>query len=372
MQTIPVFKPSVSEKEISAVTEVLKSGWWGEGPKVKEFEEKFSRFIGKKYAVGLNSCTAALHLAGQLLNLQPGDEVITTPMTFISTAYLATYHGAHIVFADVEPETLNMDPEDVRKKITSRTKVIVPVHYGGHACRMEELMNLARQYKLKVVEDCAHATGGYYKNKVLGSFGDMSVFSFHAVKNLAMGDGGMLLTNNVRQYERARRARWVGIDKDTAERVHPGGYSWEYQVHRPGFKFQMTDIAAALGLAQLDRLQALNKQRRIIAKAYDKALASISWIETPVEKKYARSAYHNYVIKVGVDRNKLIGYLKSLGISTGVHYMPLYLHPVYADVDVDCPIADEVYKKILTLPLFPDLPNSDFARIIDALKEFKA
>jgi len=367
---IPVFRPSVSEKEIKAVSDVLKSGWWGCGPKVKEFEDKFSKFIGTKYAVALNSCTAALHLAGKALDLKPGSEVITTPMTFISTLYFASYNNLKIVFADIEEDTLNIDAEDIKKKISGKTKVILPVHYGGHACRMDEIMEIAREKNIFVVEDAAHATGGLYKGRKLGSFGIMNCFSFQAVKNLATGDGGMVTTDNLEFAEKLKKLRWLGISRETADRTDKDQYSWKYLIDEVGYKFQMNDILAAIGIVQLERLKELNGRRKEITKRYNEAFSKVSWITTPVEKEYANSANHNYVIKVDKDREKLILHLKKNDIAAGVHYMPAYMHPVFKNVKAKCPVADKVWKRLITLPLFPDMTDEEVEKVIGVVKGF--
>ncbi len=368
---IPIFKPSVTEREINAVEQTLRSGWWGSGQKVKDFEIAFSKFIGVKHGCALNSCTAALHLAGKLLDLKAGDEVITTPITFISTAYVALHNNAKVVFADVEPDTMNINPDDIRKRITDKTKAIVPVHFGGHACRMDEIMEIAKENNIYVVEDCAHASGGTYKGEKLGSFGDFSCFSFHAVKNLAIGDGGMLLSNDEERIKRAKRLRWVGVTKDTAERLSDERFNWKYSIDELGYKYQMNDILASIGLVQLQRLEEMNVRRNGIVKRYDEAFADVDWIECPSEKDYAKSARHNYVIKVDADRDKLIKYLQGKGISSSVHYPPLYYYKILQSVEHDCPVADRIWKRILNLPIFPDMTDEEIETVIEAVKGFR-
>ncbi|MBU0980901.1 MAG: DegT/DnrJ/EryC1/StrS family aminotransferase [Nanoarchaeota archaeon] len=367
---IPVFRPSYSEKEVEAVRETLKSGWWGAGPKAAEFEKRFADFIGTKHAVSLNSCTAAFHLLSDILKLPKGSEVITTPLTFVSSAYIASYAGLKLVFADVEEDTLNIDPDDVKKKLTSKSKLLMPVHYGGHACRMDELKEISDKHDLVLIEDAAHATGGKYKGKMLGSLGDAAGFSFQAVKNLATGDGGMLTTDNAEWAERAKVLRWVGINKDTSERTGRDQYSWEYRITDIGYKFQMCDIIAAIGLVQLDRLEEMNGKRRQITECYNEAFSNLSWLDTPVMKDYADHANHNYVIKVRKDRERFISELKKQGISTGVHYLPLYMHPVFKGTKAKCPIADRVWKQLVTLPLYPDMTEEEMNKVIGAVKSF--
>jgi len=369
---IPIFRPSMGEEEIEAVAEVLKSGWIGLGPKTKEFEKKFAEYIGAKYAVALNSCTAALHLALNVLSINSG-EVITTPITFVSTAHAILYNNATPVFADVQEDTLNIDPVDIERKITGRTKAIIPIHYGGYPADMDEILDIALEYDLYVIEDAAHACGAEYKGKKAGSLGDIGCFSFHAVKNLATGDGGMITTNDKEVYEKLLKLRWLGINKSTYQRDSKG-YSWYYDVESVGFKMHMNDITAAIGLVQLKKLDKMNGRRREIVKRYNEAFEDLDWIETPIERDYVKSSLHNYVIKVNKgDRNELIAYLADKGISAGVHYMPLYLHPIYKKLGIkgDCPVADRVWRKVLTLPLYPDMTEEDVDNVISAVKSFE-
>lgn len=367
---IPVFKPCCDEEEIDAVAEVLRSGWVGLGPKVEEFEQKFAKYIGVKYAVAVNSCTAALHLA--LVVADVGHfEVVTTPMTFISTNHAIRYAGGIPVFADVCPHTLNIDPDSIRKCITPSTKAIVVVHYGGHSCKMNTINEIAAKYKLVVIEDAAHGCGGEYKGKKIGSLGDIGCFSFNAVKNLATGDGGMITTNYKAIYDRLRKLRWMGISKDTWRRGRANaGYSWYYDVDEIGFKYQMNDITAAIGIVQLSKLDDMNNTRRDIAKMYDEAFADVDWIETPTVKSYAKIAQHNYVIKVD-DRNGLHSFLKDKGISTGVHYIPSNHYKMYKDCNYSTPICESVWTRLITLPMFPDMTAEQIDEVISTVKSFR-
>ena len=368
---IPIFRPSMGDEEIEAVAEVLKSGWIGLGPKTKEFEEQFAEYIGTKYAVALNSCTAALHLALNVLGINAG-EVITTPITFVSTAHAIQYNSATPVFADVQEDTLNIDPVDIKRKITGKTKAIIPVHYGGHVCDMDEILDIANEHNLYVIEDAAHACGAEYKGKKAGSLSDIGCFSFHAVKNLATGDGGMITTNDEEVYEKLLKLRWLGINKGTYQRDSTG-YSWYYDVECVGFKVHMNDITAAIGLVQLRRLDAMNGRRREIVKRYNEAFEDLGWIETPVEREYVKSSLHNYAIKVNRgDRNELIAHLAENGVSAGVHYMPLYIHPIYRKLGIkgDCPVADDVWKKVVILPLYPDMTEEDVKMVVEGVRAF--
>jgi perosamine synthetase len=366
---IPVFKPSIGKEELDAIKAIFKTGWIGLGPKTAEFEEKFAKYTGTKHAVALNSCTSALHLAMKVMDIE-GGEVITTPMTFISTNHAILYNNATPVFADIEEDTLNIDPSDIERKITKRTKAIVVVHYGGHACDMDRIMAIAKKHGLKVIEDCAHGCGGEHKGRKLGSIGDIACFSFHAVKNLATGEGGMITLNDAKLAERLKRLRWLGISRDTFSRNLPNkGYSWYYNVEEVGYKYHMNDIPAVIGIVQLKKLDKTNGKRGKLYLNYNKQLSKIKDIEIPVIKPYASNAYHNYVIKAR-SRDALIEYLKEKGISTGVHYIPNHLYDIYKDFRVSLPVAEKVWKKLVTLPLFPDLTASEQAKVINSIKSF--
>jgi perosamine synthetase len=369
---IPVFRPFMNDEEIEAVAQVLRSGWIGLGPKTKEFEEQFAKYIGTRHAVALSSCTAALHLALNAMDIDSG-EVITTPITFVSTVHAILYNNATPVFADVQEDTLNIDPSDIERKITAKTKAIIPVHYGGHACDMDEILDIAHQHDLCVIEDAAHACGAEYKGKKAGSLGDIGCFSFHAVKNLATGDGGMITNNDDEIYEKLRKLRWVGINQDTYQR-NIEGYSWHYDVDCLGFKAHMNDITASIGLVQLKRLDKVNAKRREIVNRYNEEFQKLEWLETPVERRYVKSSLHNYVIKVKHgDRNRLISHLGRKGISASVHYLPVYLHPFYRKLGVkgDCVVANRVWETLVTLPLYPGMSEADIDTVINGVKSWE-
>ncbi len=375
---IPVFKPNYDQREIDAVTEVLKSGWIGLGPKTEEFEKAFAKYIGCKYAVALNSCTSALQLTLKVAGIEEGDEVITTPMTFVSTNMAILYNKAIPVFCDIEEDTLNIDVRRIESLITAKTKAIIVVHFGGYACDMEALTNIADKYNIKIIEDVAHGCGGGWAmidnlekeislSYKLGSIGDIGCFSFHAVKNLAVGDGGMITTNDIHVYERLLKLRWLGIDKDTYKRSE-GSYAWQYNVLELGYKMHMSDISAALGLVQLNKLDDGNKRRKEIVTMYNRALGVD--IQTPILKSYQIPSYHNYVIQCQ-DRDDLHEFLKSKGISTGVHYTPNNHYNLFKDFKGKTPVADRVFKNILTLPLYPDLKNEEVEYIIQKIHEWQ-
>lgn len=364
---IPVFRPYADDKEIEYLKKVIDSGWWGLGPKTKEFEEKFADFVGCKYGIGLNSATAALDLAFRIVDVKE-KEVITTSMTFVSTNHAILYNNGIPVFCDIDPETLNIDPSKIEELITDKTKAVVVVHYGGRACEMDKIMNIASNYGLKVVEDCAHSSGGKYKNKMLGSIGDYGCFSFHPVKNLATGDGGMLTTNDKEAKDFAMKYRWVGITKDTFSR-DKGKYSWFYDVVSLGYKYHMNDIAAAVALAQFEKLEWMNGQREKWTNYYNEKLNGVGDIETPSLKNYMKPSYHNYVIKTE-RRDELQEFLKIKDISTGVHYYPNHLYDMYKPYYRELPITESIWKKIITLPLYPGMTEEEANLVIGSIKEF--
>jgi perosamine synthetase len=377
--TIQVFKPSLGEEEIEALREIFKTGWIGLGPKTAEFEEKFAAYVGAKYAVGMNSATAALHLAIAAFGIGPGDEVLVPTITFVSDAHVVLYCGATPVFVDVEPDTLCISLEDAQRKITERTRAIIPVHYGGHPCEMDELHGIADRHRLIVIEDASHACGSEYKGRRIGGLSDATCFSFHAVKNLATADGGMVTTDRVEIFRALRQLRWVGIDKSTWDRTEEStmelesgirryaSYGWYYEVHDLGYKYHMNDIAAVIGLVQLSKLEKANARRREIVERYNRAFEGVDWIERPIEKEYVRSALHNYVIKTPY-RDKLNLYLKEKGIATGVHYMPIHLQPYYRkQFNVTLPVAERIWTQLLTLPLYPDLTDKEVNFVIESI-----
>ncbi|MBN2460703.1 MAG: DegT/DnrJ/EryC1/StrS family aminotransferase [Candidatus Cloacimonetes bacterium] len=366
---IPVFRPFSDGKEIEYLKAVLDSGWWGMGSRTREFEEKFAAYIGRKYAIGLNSATAALDLAFKCIDIR-NREVITTPMTFVSTNHAILYNQGIPVFCDIEPDTLNIDASRIEALVTERTKAIIVVHYGGYACAMDEIMSIADKYNLYVVEDCAHACGGEYRGRKLGSIGQAGCFSFQAVKNLSTGDGGMLVTDDPEWYDFLQKYRWVGITKDTFSR-DKDGYDWFYDVVNLGHKFHMNDITAAIGLAQFEKLAWMNRRRQELTMKYNNALRELKQVEIPPVKSYMRPSYHNYVIKTE-GREDLRTYLRERDISTGVHYYPNHLYEMYKPYYRRLEVVETIWKKLVTLPLFPDLKEQEQDLIINSIKDFFA
>lgn len=359
---IPLFQPSVTDKEIQYVTEVLKSGWWGLGPKTLEFEKKFAEFVGVKYAVALNSCTAALDLALKVHNVKDG-EVIMPALTFVSDGLAALWNNNKVVFADIDEETLCIDMKDVIDKQTDKTLAVIPVHYGGTNANKTDAIGRLLPFKIKTIEDCAHAVG----NKTVGKefFGEKTCcWSFHAVKNLATGDGGMITTNDEKIYKKLLPMRWCGIDKSTWERTK-SKYGWDYSIETIGYKCHMNDITAALGLAQLERIEELNNKRKLRVLQYLYELKDVSWITLPKWDK--NSSWHMIVARLK-KRDKFIDYMLAHGISIGVHYKPLNQYKIFPNTPL--PVTDRVWKTLATLPLFPDMTDEEFEHIINTIKAY--
>lgn len=371
---IPVLQPSIGQEEIDAVTEVMRSGWLGLGPKTELFEQEFAKFVGSRFAVALNSGTAALHLAMDILGIGPGDEVIVPSITFISTVHAVSYVGATPVFAEIDKQTMNISPADIERKITDKTKAIIVVHMGGHPCDMDAIHELAHSNGIKVVEDAAHACGAEYKGRRIGSVSDITCFSFHAVKNLTTGEGGAITCNTEWMNRKLREKRWVGISRDTWIRSsNEKVYAWQYFVDKVGYKYHMNDMQAAIGLVQLGKLDQLNGRRREIAERYRAELKDLDWIELPQEQPDTRSSWHLFQIKFNEEhlRDRMIVHLQEHNIATGVHYYPCHLHPAYLHLKAIVPLSSEIWKRILTLPIHPNVTEEDQERIINRIKEFK-
>ncbi|QMV40768.1 DegT/DnrJ/EryC1/StrS family aminotransferase [Cohnella cholangitidis] len=371
---IPVLQPSIGQEEIDAVTEVLRSGWLGLGPKTEQFEKSFADFAGSRFAVALNSGTAALHLAMEILGIGPGDEVIVPSITFISTVHAVSYVGATPVFADIEKDSMNLSAADVERKITDKTKAIIVVHLGGHPCDMDAIRELAQSRGIKVVEDAAHACGAEYKGKRIGSISDMTCFSFHAVKNLTSGEGGAITCNAEWMNRRLREKRWVGISRDTWMRSsHEKVYAWQYFVDQVGYKYHMNDLQAAIGIVQLKKLDQLNGRRREIAERYSAELNDLEWLELPREQAFSQSSWHLYQVKFREEglRDRMISHLQEHNIASGVHYYPCHLHPSYIHLKAVVPVSAEIWKRILTLPIHPNITDEDLERIINRIREFQ-
>jgi dTDP-4-amino-4,6-dideoxygalactose transaminase len=373
---IPFHVPQIGEDEIRSVVEVLSSGWLTTGMKVKQFEEEFARYVGSRYAVAVNSCTAALHLALDAVGIQEGDEVIVPTMTFTATAEVVLYFKAVPVFVDCLPDTFNMDPDNVERAITSKTKAIIPVHFAGQPCDMAAILEIARRHQLYVIEDAAHALPAKYCGKMIGTIGDITCFSFYATKTITTGEGGMATTENPEWASRMRMMSLHGISHDAWKRYTKEG-SWYYEVVRPGFKYNLTDIGAAIGVEQLKKCTAFGAARQRIAMAYGEAFSDLPEVQVPLCKPDIEHAWHLYVIQLELERLKFgrdqfIEALRENGIGTSVHFIPLHMHPYYRDRfghrPDDFPNASKIYRRIISLPIYPKMTQSNVEQVIDAVK----
>ncbi|MEK7665052.1 MAG: UDP-4-amino-4,6-dideoxy-N-acetyl-beta-L-altrosamine transaminase [Patescibacteria group bacterium] len=365
---IPYGHQWIDNEDIKNVVRVLKSDWLTQGPKVEEFEKAVAKYCKAKYGVAFSSGTAALYSAYSAAGIKTGDEVITTPLTFAATSNMIAILGGKPVFVDIYKDTLNIDPKKIEKKITSKTKAIAVVDFCGHPCDYDEIFKIARKHKLLVIEDASHAFGAEYKNKKVGSFADMTVLSFHPVKHITTGEGGMALTNNKNFYEKLKIFRNHGIIKK------PENGRWYYEIENPSFNYRLTDIQCALGLSQLKKIDKFLKKRKEIAKKYDGAFKNIKEIIIPKEKNYAKSAWHIYTVQVRAkDRRRIFEELQKMGIGCQVHYMPLHLHSFYKNKfgykKGDFKEAEKYYERAITLPLFPKMTNKEVQFIIKSVKK---
>lgn len=370
---LPYGRQTLTETDVAAATEVLRSDWLTTGPKVADFEEAIADYVDARHAVSFSSGTAALHAAVLAAGLKPGDEAITTPLTFCATANAVLYGGGTPVFADVRDETLTIDPEEVERRITPRTKALLPVDYAGHPADLDALLALADRHELIVIEDAAHALGAKYRSRMVGSISHMSVFSFHAVKHLTTGEGGMVTTNNGEFVQRLREVRNHGIDSDARARQADG--QWHYEMTTLGFNYRLTDIACALGLAQLPRLPANLARRRTIAARYEKALATVSSLALPIVAADVTSAWHLYPVRVdaSLDRAEVFDALRAEGLGVNVHYIPVHLHPYYRSRfgyrGGEFPIAETASGRLISLPMFHGMTDEDVDDVILAVEK---
>ncbi len=373
---LPFALPLIGKDEIMEVVDTMKSGWLTTGPKTKKFEDDFKKYIGSKHAVAVNSCTAALHLALVAIGVKEGDEVIIPSMTFTATAEVVTYMNAKPVFIDCDPETLLIDPKEIEKKITKRTKVIIPVHYGGQACDIDAILKIAKRYKLKVIWDAAHALPTFYKGKNIGQFADIVCFSFYVTKTITTGEGGMAVTNNKKYTDKMRIAALHGLSRDAWNRYKKGG-SWYYEVVMPGFKYNLTDIASSIGIHQLKRADTFLNQRSSIASEYTKSFRDIPEIKSLTVMPYGKHAWHLYVIKINtgrlrINRNQFIDKMREKNIGTSVHFIPLHLQPYWKKTynlkAMDFPNGTKVYNQIISLPIYPKMTENDVKKVINVIK----
>lgn len=374
---LPFALPDISEDEIASVVETLRSGWITTGPKTKELERRFAEATGAPQAVMVNSCTAALHLALEAVGVRAGDEVIVPTLTFAASAEVVRYFGATPVLVDVRPSDHNVSPEAVEAAMTPRTRAVIPVHFAGQACDMDEIGALARARGAAVVADSAHCFPGSYKGRNVGTLADVTCFSFYATKTMTTGEGGAAVTANPDWADRMRIMALHGISRDAWKRYSAEG-SWYYEIVAPGYKYNLTDIAAALGLGQLARAEAMLSRRRAIAGAYDAAFGQLEALELPGRAADRTHAHHLYVLKLrpgllSIDRDRLIEELKARGIGTSVHFIPLHLHPYYREafgyVPEQLPVGLDLYRRSLSLPIYSRMKDAEVERVAATVRD---
>ncbi|MDD5687078.1 MAG: DegT/DnrJ/EryC1/StrS family aminotransferase [Elusimicrobia bacterium] len=369
--------PIIEQPEIDEVIDSMKSGWLGTGPKVCRFEEMFKEYKGSKYALALNSCTSALHLSMIAAGLKTGDEVIVPTMTFAATANAVIHAGGRPVFADCEKDTMNISFEDIKKKITSKTKCIIPVHFAGRACSMDKIVKISKKNNLKIIEDCAHAIESEYKGKKTGRFGDLGVFSFYVTKNITTGEGGMVITDNEEYANKIKILGLHGLTKDAWKRFSDEGYK-HYQVVYAGFKCNMMDIQAAIGIHQLKRIDKYWNRRKKIWGRYNEAFKNMPVIIPSDVEQNTRHAYHLYTLLIDIDklkitRDRFLNEMTKRKIGVGVHYIALHLHPYYQQAynykKGDFPNAEYISERTVSLPLSAKLTDDDVEDVINAVKD---
>jgi perosamine synthetase len=376
MSYIPYGRQIIDEEDIQSVVEVLRSDWLTTGPKVGEFEEMFASSVGAAHAVAVSNGTAALHAAMFALGIGPGDEVIVSPMTFAATANSIVYQGGTPVFADIEPDTLLIDPSEVIRKITPKTKAIIAVDYAGQPCNYDKLQSISNNYNIPLVADACHSLGGYYKERPVGTLALLNTFSFHPVKHITTGEGGMITTNDPKLAEKMRIFRNHGITSDHRQREKEG--SWFYEMVDLGYNYRLTDFQCAIGMSQLKKLNTWIARRKKIASIYNEAFAGVKEIEPLKVRNNLVHAYHLYVIRVdadkpGIDRNTFFSSVRREGIGVNIHYIPVHLHPFYRKHFGTgpglCPVAERAYEHIISLPIFPAMEEQDIDHVIACVKE---
>lgn len=377
-QFLPFALPFLGEEEITEVTNTLRSGWLTTGPKTVQFETDFAEFIGVDYALAVNSATSGLHLALEAVGVRRGDKVITTPYTFTATAEIIRYLGADPILVDIDPKTFNIDPEKIREVAGKHKniKAIIPVHFAGQSCEMDAIKEIADEYHWKVIEDAAHALPTTWQNKMIGTLSDITVYSFYVTKTIATGEGGMIVSNNKEYIKRMKVMRLHGISRDVFDRYTSDKPSWFYEIVEPGYKYNMTDIAASLGIHQLKKARAFQQRRKWIAIQYNEAFANLPLKIPYVAYPNDTHAWHLYVIQLeleslNIDRDRFIELMIEEGIGTSVHFIPLHLHPYWRDQyhyqPDDFPIALNIYKRVVSLPIYPKMTDDDVTRVIAAV-----
>jgi dTDP-4-amino-4,6-dideoxygalactose transaminase len=374
---IPFHRPAIDEDEIQSVVETLRSGWLTTGAKVKAFEAEFARYVGSKDAVAVNSGTAALHLALDAIGIKESDEVIVPAMTFAATSEVVLYFKAKPVLIDCQRDTLNLDPTQIEAAITSKTKAIIPVHFGGQPCEMDRILEIAKKHNLRVIEDAAHALPASDHGRTIGTIGDITCFSFYATKTITTGEGGMVTTENSEWAERMRMMSLHGISHDAWKRYTKEG-SWYYEILSPGFKYNLTDIAAAIGIEQLKKCNEFWEARQRIAMNYAKAFADLQEIQLPTCRNDVQHAWHLFVIQLNlerlkINRNQFLEALREKEIGTSVHFIPLHLHPYYRDKfgykPEDFPTASAAFERIVSLPIYPKMTEGNVRDVIVAVRK---
>lgn len=374
---LPYCRPYFDDEELNRVADVLKSGWWTKGSVTREFEKVFAEYVGAKYAVAVNSCTAAMHIALVAKGIGEGDEVISTPMTFCSTINTIVHTGAKPVLVDIDSKTGLIDVDKIEAAITEKTKAIVPVHYAGQSCDMDKINAIAEKYGLFVLEDCAHALSTEYKGRKIGSMGNACAYSFYVTKNISTAEGGMLTTDDEELYEKASVLSLHGMSKNAWSRYGTKG-DWKYEVCDPGFKYNLTDIAAALGIAQMNKLDEMQAIRTEYAEMYNKAFDEIDGITYLKDNGLGKNSAHLYVIQIdkdkfNIDRDAFIGLLKDYNIGTSVHFIPICMHPYYINnfgyKKGDFPATEKMFEGIISLPLYPSMSREDVMYVIEAVRE---
>jgi perosamine synthetase len=372
---IPFHLPDIGEEDIQSVVETLRSGWLTTGIKTKQFEKEFAAWIGAPHAVAVNSCTAALHLALEAVGVTAGDEVIVPTMTFAATAEVVHYCRALPVLVDCKSDTFNIDVEAIEQAISPKTKAIIPVHFAGQPCEMDRILEMAQSRNIKVIEDAAHALPAKYRGKMVGTLGDITCFSFYATKTMTTGEGGMATTENSEWAERMRILSLHGISRDAVNRYTPEG-SWYYEICYPGYKYNLTDIAAALGIPQLHKCDRFGTIRQRYATLYNEGFKEIPEITVPYVAEDVEHAWHLYVIQLDLERlrigrNEMIDLLKKQGIGTSVHFIPLHLHPYYSNnttyAHENFPFANQAFKRIISLPIYPRMTDAEVQRVIEVV-----
>lgn len=372
---LPYSRQNIDDKDIQAVVEVLRSDYLTTGPVIQRFENRVAQYVGSQYAAAIANGTAALHAACFAARVGPGDEVITTPMTFAASANCALYMGARPVFADIDPDTYNIDPHQVERLISERTRAVVAVDFTGQPADLEPLIDLTREQGLTLIEDAAHSLGSQYKGRPVGAIADLTTFSFHPVKHITTGEGGMITTNNRELYKRLVMFRTHGITRDSDKLLTPDQGDWYNEQLVLGYNYRITDIQCALGCSQMDRLPEFIAQRRAIVNRYNSLLADFKGVTRPFQAAGTESTWHLYIIKLELERFKagrkeIFAALRAENIGVNVHYIPVYYHPYYQSLGYKrglCPKAEDLYERIITLPLFPGMQDSDVEDVVKAL-----